>query len=120
MIEDVAWPAHFFLEPRKITAYLLNPSSRDGAGKCKFLAQFGFTPHNPRDLWDAIHRHRIEENFGGVRPGFQAVKLYFDGPLISIGIDRPYVRTVWQIDDADRTRTARFITRKPSARPDIA
>ncbi|MCJ2088786.1 hypothetical protein MKK88_22790 [Methylobacterium sp. E-005] len=113
---EADWPSRFHIAPAKIAAYLLNLDHKDGAAKCRFLAVFGFTPRNPDDLRDALHRHRCRANFRGVRPGYEAIKLYFEGPLAAlIGLD-PQVRTVWQIDDGDPSRTARFITLKPLPR----
>ena len=114
---EADWPSRFHIAPAKITAYLLNLDHKDGAAKCRFLAAFGFTPLNPDDLRDALLKHCRRANFQGVHPGYEAVKLYFEGPLAAlIGLD-PQVRTVWQIDEGDLSRTARFITLKPLPRP---
>ncbi|MCJ2050849.1 DUF6883 domain-containing protein [Methylobacterium sp. J-070] len=115
-IGEEDWPSRFHIAPAKITAYLHNPDHRDGAAKCRFLAAFGFTPRNPDDLRDALLGHCRRTHFQGVLPGYQAVKLCFEGPLAAlIGID-PQVRTVWQVDEGDPSRTARFITLKPLPR----
>ena len=115
---EADWPSRFHIAPAKITAYLLNPDHKDGAAKCRFLAAFGFTPHNPDDLRDALHRHPCRANFRGVRPGYEAIKLSFEGPLAAlIELGPPQVRTVWQIDEGDPSRTARFLTMKPLPRP---
>jgi hypothetical protein len=114
---EADWPSRFHIAPAKITAYLLNPHHTDGAAKCRFLAAFGFTPGNPDDLREALLGHCCRAHFRSVLPGYQAVKLYFEGPLAAlIGLD-PQVRTVWQIDEDDPSRTARFITLKPLPRP---
>lgn len=115
---EADWPSRFHIAPAKITAYLLDPDHKDGAAKCRFLAAFGFTPRNPDALRDALLGHCRPVNFQGVRPGYQAVKLYFEGPPAAlIGMDPRVVRTVWQIDEGDPSRTARFITLKPLPRP---
>jgi hypothetical protein len=76
-----------------------------------------YTPRNPDDLRDALLGHCRRAHFRGTRAGYEAVKLYFEGPLAAlIGLD-PQVRTVWQIDESDLSRTARFITLKPLPRP---
>lgn len=113
MTDPDGWPSRFLVAPAKITAYLLNPGHRDGAAKCRFLAAFGFTPGDP----DALLEHGLRPNFRGFLPGYRAIKLYFEGPLAArLGAD-PQVRTVWQVDDADSSRTGRFITLKPLPRP---
>lgn len=73
------WPNRFHVAPAKITAYLLNANHKDGAAKCRFLAAFGFTAHNPDDLREALLRHWRRAYFRGVLPGYQAIKLYFEG-----------------------------------------
>lgn len=114
---EADWPSRFHIAPAKITAYLLDPQHKDGAAKCRFLVAFGYTPRNPDDLRDALLGHCRRAHFRGTRAGYEAVKLYFEGPLAAlIGLD-PQVRTVWQIDESDLSRTARFITLKPLPRP---
>lgn len=39
--------------------------------------------------------------------------MYFEGELDTPTLPGPNVRTVWQVDDDDATRTARFVTLKP-------
>ena len=111
------WPRRFFIAPAKVTDYLLNPDHKEGAAKCRFLATFGFEPSNPGDLTRALFDHSQTGHFRGFVPARQAMKLYFEGPLAAMeGLD-PQVRTVWQVDEADASRTARFITLKPLPRP---
>lgn len=117
MTDPDAWPSRFHVARAKVSAYLLNPSHRDGAAKCRFLAAFGFTPGDPDALIDALLDPARQPHFRGFVPGYRATKLYFEGPLAArSGLD-PQVRTVWQVDDADPSRTARFITLKPLPRP---
>lgn len=111
------WPRAFHIPPAKVTDYLLNPTHRDGAPKCRFLAAFGFGPGNPHDLFRALFDHGRQNQFRRFVPAHQAVKLYFEGPLAAVRGPDPHVRTVWQVDDADQSRTARFITLKPLPRP---
>jgi hypothetical protein len=110
------WPRRFHIAPAKVMDYLLNPNHRDGAAKCRFLATFGFAPHRPDDLARALLSHCSESHFRGFVPARRAIKLYFEGPLAApVGPD-PQIRTVWQVDDADPSGTARFITLKPLPR----
>ncbi|MCJ2022903.1 DUF6883 domain-containing protein [Methylobacterium sp. J-067] len=111
------WPRRFHIAPAKITDYLLNPDHRDGAAKCRFLAAFGFEPGKPDDLTRALFDHSRHSNFRGWVQAHRAVKLYFEGPLAAVRGPAPRVRTVWQVDEADASRTARFITLKPLPRP---
>lgn len=119
MKPEPAWPARFTIAPAKITAYLLDPNHADGGPKCAFLTPFGLTPRNPEDLARALLFHARRDTFVGFVPARKAVKLYFEG-LLAAPADRwPNVRTVWQMDDDDRTRAARFITLKPLPRLDV-
>lgn len=113
MTPQPEWPASFTIAPAKITAYLLDPLHVDGGPKCAFLATFGYTPQKPDDLRRAILIHAQRENFRKFVPARRATKLYFEGPLPSLTPDRPNVRTVWQMDDDDPTRSARFVTLRP-------
>ncbi|WP_375465464.1 DUF6883 domain-containing protein [uncultured Methylobacterium sp.] len=107
------WPTAFRIDPAKIVDYLLDPTHPDGGSKCEFLRPFGFVQY-PGNLLSAIDMHRQPDNFVCFVKGYQAFKLHFHGPLISPStIDNPNVRTVWQVDDADPARIARFITLKP-------
>ena len=117
MTDPDAWPSGFSVAPAKVTAYLLNPSHRDGAAKCRFLTAFGFAPGDPGALIAALLDHARRPNFRGFLPGYRAIKLYFEGALATRAGPNPQVRTVWQVDDADAFRTARFITLKPLPRP---
>lgn len=111
------WPPRFEIAPAKVTRYLLNHDHPDGAAKCRFLAAFGFGPAQADDLVQALHAHRRLEHFRRIVPAWQAIKLYFEGPLTALVGPDPQVRTVWQVDEADATETARFITLKPLPRP---
>ncbi len=117
MIDRDVWPRRFHIAPAKVSDYLLIPTHRDGAAKCRFLLGFGFEPGRPDDLIQALFDHGRESNFRAYMPAHQAVKLYFEGPLAAVRGPDPQVRTVWQVDEADASRTARFITLKPLPRP---
>ncbi|MGU3539650.1 DUF6883 domain-containing protein [Methylobacterium sp. A54F] len=113
MTHPPPWPARFTIAPAKITAYLLDPTHAEGGPKCAFLASFGFSRRNPGALSRAILNHAQRDHFRGYVPAHKAIKLYFEGPLVSLTTVDPNVRTVWQMDDDDPTRAARFITLKP-------
>lgn len=110
------WPARFKVAPAKIFFYLLNPSHADGGPKCAILAQFGLTPQTPGKLYRALHAHASLKNFRNFVPAPGAFKMYFEGELDTPTLPGPNVRTVWQVDDDDATRTARFVTLKPLRR----
>ncbi|WP_156635510.1 DUF6883 domain-containing protein [Methylobacterium sp. Leaf123] len=113
MSDDDAWPARFIVAPAKVTDYLLSADHPEGGPKAAFLKQFGFTAANPLDLYHALISHSQRENFAGTIEGHKALKLYFHGLLFSLTPEQPNVRTVWQLDEGDASRTARFITLKP-------
>lgn len=113
MSDDDAWPAEFTVARAKVVDYLLNPEHPEGGPKAAFLKQFGFTAANPVDLYHALISHCQKDNFAGTIEGHKALKLYFHGLLFSLTHEQPNVRTVWQLDQGDTSRTARFITLKP-------
>ncbi|TXN02260.1 hypothetical protein FV242_15495 [Methylobacterium sp. WL64] len=71
------WPSRFLAALVKVTADLLNPSHRDGAAKCRFLAACGFTPGDPDALIDAPFDHGRRPDVRGFLSGHRAV---FRGP----------------------------------------
>ncbi len=77
----VPWPTRFVVPEPKITAYLLNASSKDGASKARYLISYGFDPDDPDTLRRALVGHARRSHFCGNRVADVGLKYLFDGPL---------------------------------------
>ena len=103
-----------FVEPAKLTDYLLNPDHSVGGDKAAFLARFGFRP----EAWPVLEASLLEHaRSGAVVGGRQTVygRHYTgEGPLPTPDGRDPIVRTAWMI--AWGTRRPRFVTAHPGRR----
>ncbi|MGE8131863.1 DUF6883 domain-containing protein [Methylobacterium sp. NPDC080182] len=115
MIDFVSWPKGFHVEVRKLTDYLLNPASDDGASKGRYLASYGFDTDLVHRLAGALLRHADLSNFAGIKVTPYGLKFMFDGSMPAPNGQDATVLTVWQVD-AGGDGTARFITTRPSRR----
>jgi transposase InsO family protein len=86
-----------WIEPRKITHYLLNPGHPNGSAKCALFRSFGFDPVNPAvlefALLDHFDRYFDESNPALFAKGHYGLKAVLDGR-------NPRARSVWLLDDA--------------------
>jgi hypothetical protein len=80
---------------RKITAYLLSFSHRDGRAKAAFFVRFGFTA----DAWDtlagALRRHAEDNDVAEIEQTLFGVSYTVEGPLTTPDERTPWVRVVW-------------------------
>ena len=91
-------PDSLVVERDKITAYLLNPSHRYGAGKARFFSAFGFNAGQWEVLADACREHgRTHEVMLARETGF-GPRYTVEGEMNTPSGRRPRVRTVWQMD----------------------
>lgn len=89
------------IERDKIVSYLLNPEHRYGASKARFLADFGFTLKNWRQLETALrelafHNEVTRQKATPFGPRFEV-----DGNLRTPSGLAPRMRSVWQMDERD-------------------
>lgn len=90
----------------KVTRYLLDTTSREGAGKARFFTAFGFSPDEPDALVAALLEH------GGINP----ITDFWDdrwgrhyevvGPIRSPDGRDPRVLTAWIRDATGEIRLA--------------
>ena len=100
----------------KILAYLLSSTHPDGRAKHDFFVRFGFRPHDPDQLAEALLHHgqsfevvRMEHTLFGRR-------YVIEGPLDSPDGRNPVIRAVWFIDSGDDV--PRLITAYPRPKGD--
>ena len=115
MTDGVLWPTRFFVPAPKISLYLLDPSSEEGASKDRYFRSYGFDASAPEILEDALLRYATKTNFIGAERTEHGLKLRFDGPLSAPNGRDAQVLSVWQVD-AGTQGAARFVTARPSRR----
>lgn len=103
-----------FVEPAKLTDYLLNPDHPVGGDKAAFLARFGFRP----ERWPILEVALLAQARAGVVVG-ERQTVYghhytVEGPLPTPDGRNPIVRTAWVV--AWGTRRPRFVTAHPGRR----
>lgn len=104
-------PVSCVIRAGKILDYLLNEHHVRGGPKARFFFGFGYAPANPETLVASLLAHAQPTNF--VREGLTPEgkrKLVFEGEIQAPDGRRPWIRTVWQIDDAG---LANFVTAVP-------
>lgn len=90
---------------RKITAYLLSLTHRDGRSKADFFMRFGFTPDNWRILAEALLRHAADHAVVATEPTAFGTNYVVEGPLLAPDGRSPHVRVVWFIATDERIPT---------------
>lgn len=102
---------HAFIEPRKITAYLLNLDHPDGGSKAAFFLRFGFDASQPRALAAALRVHARSYPVARLQKTKLGTSYVIEGSLQTPDGRNPDVRTVWLIE-AEET-APRLITAVP-------
>lgn len=104
-------PVSRVIRAGKILDYLLNEHHVRGGAKAKFFFSFGYSPANSEMLVAGLLAHAQSANFvsEGLTPEGKR-KLVFEGEIQAPDGRRPWIRTVWQIDDAGQ---AIFVTAVP-------
>lgn len=82
---------------RKITHYLLDATSPEGAGKAKFLALFGFDPTRPGELEAALLQHPFSHEVERVETTRHGDKHHVRCSLRTPDGRSPCMLTVWII-----------------------
>jgi len=107
-------PDKLAVPARKLTGYLLNPGHPQGRTKAAFFLAHGFTPGDPDRLAEALVAQARSAPEASVRPGFRGVNLVFAGPLETPSGKRPWVVSVWYLEEG--SDTARLVTAYPLRR----
>jgi hypothetical protein len=95
LTHPISWPAGFIIPPSKVTKYLLNLHSRDGASKATFFLGHGFEVTAPLVLADVLFRHTGLQNFVGIRVGAYGHNLTFEGPITTPNGTMPRILSAW-------------------------
>jgi filamentous hemagglutinin len=103
-----------FVEPAKLTEYLLNPEHPIGGDKAAFLSRFGFHRDAWRVLEAALLRHAREGVVVADRVTAYGHHFTVEGPLPAPDGRAPIVRTAWMV--ALGERRPRFVTAHPGRR----
>ncbi len=82
---------------RKIVAYLLSLSHRDGRSKAVFFMRFGFTPDRWQTLADALIRHAAEHDIATADNNAFGTNYVIEGRLQTPDGRMPHIRVVWFI-----------------------
>jgi hypothetical protein len=82
---------------RKITAYLLSFTHRDGRGKATFFGRFGFAADAWEVLASALRRHAQEHEVTEIEGTPFGVSYAVEGPLATPDGRAPVVRVIWFI-----------------------
>jgi hypothetical protein len=99
------------IDPRKITAHLLDPTHPQGGPKSVFFPSFGFRADQPHALAAALLAHGRSHDAASVQVGSHGTKFTVRGILLTPTGRTPVVRTVWIIDAGASVR--RFVTAVP-------
>ena len=88
---------------RKITAYLLSLTHRDGRSKAIFFMRFGFTINEWQTLANALLLHAATHEIVSLEQTPFGVNYVIEGPLATPDGRAPHVRVVWFIATGEQT-----------------
>ena len=86
-----------FVDPAKITAYLLSPTHKRGQHKAAFFRSFGFDLNNWELLRDALLEHARTNAVVRTEPTSYGMMYEMAGRLVSPDGRNPNVLVVWTI-----------------------
>jgi Domain of unknown function (DUF6883) len=92
---------HASVPERKITAYLLSLTHRDGRSKAAFFLRFGFSVDNWEVLADALRRHAAEHKVVEIESTSFGTSYVAEGEIIAPDGRSPQVRVVWFIETGE-------------------
>lgn len=98
----------------KIVDYLLSQSHRDGRGKAKFFAQFGFTINFWEELVQALRQHVTDNEIAKIEESPFGTRYVIEGKIITPDGRTPLIRSVWFV--ATGETIPRFATAYPLTR----
>ncbi len=89
--------AHAVIPERKITAYLLSLTHRDGRSKAAFFMRFGFAADDWEGLANALRRHAADHELAEQEATPFGISYVVEGTLTTPDGRSPQVRVVWFI-----------------------
>jgi hypothetical protein len=102
-------PEDAFIDPRKLTEYLLRPL--EDSDKSAFLARAGYTPENPELLLADLRTQLLTSEAADLGPFLFGQKYEIIGTLIGPNGRTLRVRTIWA--KVTTTGETRFVTLIP-------
>jgi hypothetical protein len=100
------------VELTKVAGYLLNASHPDNGGKARFFEALGFPASEPALLIAALKGLAVSGEVVLQAASAHGRKYVVDGHLESPGGRRPFVRSVWIVDQGQER--PRLVTAYPS------
>lgn len=91
-----------YVEENKITGYLLSLEHPDGRSKAAFFTGLGFRAERWEELSEALLRHARECGLVEEERTPFGIQYAIEGPLITPGVRRPTVRSVWEQRGGER------------------
>jgi hypothetical protein len=104
-------PERCEINPAKITKYLLDVNSPDGASKAKFFISRGFSLERWELLADALTRHAAGHPADLVGRNRWGTKYKVEGPIPTPDGRKAFLRVIWQVEDDNPPR---LVTAYPS------
>jgi hypothetical protein len=105
---------HAFVEPAKLTEYLLNPKHPVGGDKAAYFFRFGFRTLDWQGMQTSLIDHVQDARVVNVRSTLYGTHYTVEGRLKSPDGGNPRVRTVWSVSPQDQR--PRFLTAYPGRR----
>jgi len=102
---------HAVVSERKIVAYLLSITHRDGRSKAAFFMRFGFTADSWENLANALRRHAADHEVAEVEETPFGTSYSVEGSLSAPDGRMPQVRVIWFIETGQRL--PRLVTAYP-------
>lgn len=87
-----------FVEPAKLTDYLMSLAHRDGHGKAKFFMRFGFSVTEIELLESSLLKHAVTQPVTQVNETEHGIKYVLECTVQSPDGRNPCIRSVWIID----------------------
>ncbi len=88
-----------YIDPRKVSDYLLNLRHPDGGPKAAFLMRFGFGLDNPQALIEALLAHGQSNTVARLQKKEFGTSYIVEGPLNTPDGRNPNLRTVWIVEN---------------------
>jgi len=90
------------VDKAKLTDYLLSPSHPAGRSKAEFLNRFGFEASNWQTLQETLLRHVADAEYATAMETQFGTKYMIEAGLEAPDGRRPYIRSVWFIEDGQQ------------------
>jgi len=103
------------VDKEKILNYLLCRWHPEGGSKARFFERFGFNVTEWERLAAALQNHADKNSVSKMVETGYGKRYIIDGPMETPDGRRPYIRTVWMLEQG--TEAPRLVTAHPIERP---